>query len=380
MIGVLVAASLMASEVLALINGHPVTRADLKASLAEAVRRNYTDAQADLQDFEHAAVRDYLGRQVVQGKMTERHEPADSIYARVLADDFGQLDPNLRNRIQQQREIVYNIEKSALDALVDNRLFEAAARAKGMSPEALTAVLSRQVAPVTKRDIDFIKAYENSKQEISATVPPGEARLEAAIRAARAEQLRTALVDSARAHGLVASRLSPPRVAVSTAGASVVGPKSAPIQIVVFTDFECPYCRESEQTLKFIREKYGERVALYYLNFPLPSHPNARPAALAAMCAASQGQYTAYHDLLFSHQPDLAHADYAAWAVTAGLDRKKFEACLASGDPDHLVDENIREGIAAGVNGTPTFLVNGRLVTKNDVLLEVVAEEEATTR
>jgi len=244
MIAVLVAASMLASEVLAVINGHPITRADLKASLTEAVRQSYTDAQADLQDFEHAAVRDYLGRQVVQGKPTERHEPADSIYARVLTGDFDQLDPNLRNRIQQQREIVYNIEKSALDALVDKRLFEAAARSKGMSPEALTTALSRQVAPVTKRDIDFIKAYENSKQEISTTVPPGEARLEAAIRAARVEQIRAALVDSARAHGLVASRLSPPRVVVSTSGASVVGPKSAPIQIVVFTDFECPYCRE----------------------------------------------------------------------------------------------------------------------------------------
>jgi len=183
------------------------------------------------------------------------------------------------------------------------------------------------------------------------------------------------MIDSVRTHGLVGSRLSAPRVAVSTAGASIVGPATAPVRIVVFTDFECPYCLESERTLALLRQKYGDRIALYYLNFPLPSHPNARPAAVASECAATLGRYAPYHDALFAHQQDLAHAHYAAWAAAAGLDRAKFKACLASGDLDKRVDQDIREGIAAGVDGTPTFVINGRMVTKNEQLIEVVAEE-----
>src|SRR5262249_50104419 len=135
---------------------------------------------------------------------------------------------------------------------------------------------------------------------------------------------------------------------------------SAPVRIVVFTDFECPFCLESEPALREIREKYKDRVVTYFFNFPIPDHPNARPAAIAALCAAAQGRYAAYHDLLFSHQGDLKNADYAAWAESLGLDRRAFEACRASGDPGRRVDQDIREGIAAGVLQTPTFLVNGR--------------------
>ena len=138
--------------------------------------------------------------------------------------------------------------------------------------------------------------------------------------------------------------------------------------------------RRFEQTLSHLREQYGDRVAVYYLNYPLPNHVHARPAAIAAMCAAAQGRYDAYHHLLFSHQQDLAHADYAAWAAEAGLDRTAFENCQASGAPEQRVEQDIREGIAAGVGGTPTFLVNGRLVKDAESLANVVAEEAATLR
>ena len=380
MLALVVAATTLASEVLALVNGRPITRGQVEAALSEAARQNYHDAVADLRDYEHAAVRDFLGRQAVEREVSARHVPADSIYVRVMTSDFDHFDANLRNRIQQQRERVYTAERSALEDLIQQRLFEAAARAKGMSTEELTRSLTNQVAPVTKGDMDFIKAYERSKQEASVTVAPGEQRLAAAIRNARTERLRMALIDSVRARSQVGSRLAPPRVVVSTVGASRVGPESAPIRIVVFTDFECPYCFESEQTLAGIRQQYGDRVALYYLNYPLPDHRHAKPAAIAATCAAAQGKYAAYHDLLFAHQQELSRADYAAWAEAAGLDRAAFEACRASGEPDRRVDQDIREGIAAGVAATPTFLVNGRLVQNNEALLQVVAEEAAAPR
>lgn len=377
---VLTAAALgVAAEVLAVVNGKPVTRADLEAALHDPARQEYHDAQAELLDAEHAAVRDFLGRQAVE-RETSRGAAADSVYQRVIASDFDRFDPNLRNRIQQERERVFAAEQAALDAVIQQRLFEAAARAKGETPEQLMRALRSRVAPVTKRDLDFIKAYEASKDEATATVPPGEERLQVAIHDARLEQLRMAVIDSVRGRAKVQSRLAPPRMHVSTANASVVGPPSAPVHIVVFTDFECPYCFEAEQTLAQLRRQYDDRVALYYLNYPLPTHPHARPAAAAAMCAAAQGRYAAYHDFLFAHQQDLEHADYAAWAEAAGLDRAAFEACAASGEAERRVEDDIREGIAAGVGGTPTFVVNGRLVPDRDSLPRIVAEEVGAAR
>jgi len=374
---VVAAAASLTAGVLAIVNGQPITRADLERALRQDQQQAYHDAMEDLHDAEHSAVRDYLGRQAVERDARKQRTPPDSIYARVMAQDFDQFDPNLRHRIQQEREHVYEIERAALDDLIEKSLLEKAARDRGMTTEELTKSFASHVAPVTKQDIDFIKAYEASKQEASATVAPGEGRLEAAIRSARIEQMRMAVIDSVRAGEKVDSRLSPPRTVVSTAGASVVGSPKAPIQIVVFTDFECPFCLEMEQTLSRIRSRYGDRVVLFYFNFPLPTHQNARPAAIAALCAGAQGRYSAYHDLLFSHQQDLAHADYAGWAESAGLDRKAFEKCRLSGALDKRVDQDIREGIAAGVNGTPTFLVNGRLVPDGDNLEQVVAEEAA---
>src|SRR5690242_2582783 len=260
MIALVAAAAVLAADVLAIVNGQPITRAELARALSAVERQSYEDAAADLQDAEHAAVREYLGRQAVERESKLQRVAADSIYGRVLAADFDRFDANLRNRIQQQRERVFALEQGALERLVQQRLFAAAARARGTSAEELTRALAAGVAPATRSDLEFIKAYEASKQQISATVPPGEGRLAVAIHDARIEQLRMAVIDSVRGRTRVETRLAPPRVAVPAASATRIGSSAAAIRIVVFTDFECPYCLEGEQVLSQIRKQYGDRV------------------------------------------------------------------------------------------------------------------------
>jgi protein-disulfide isomerase len=367
---------LLAAEVLAVVNGKPITRQEVEAALTDRARQEYTQARDDLQDFEHAAVRDYLGRQALEAEAKRQKTTTDAIYEGVLAADFDKLDANLRNRIQQQRERIYNAERATLEELVRKRLLEDAAKAKGMTVEELNRSLENQAPPVTKADLDFIKAYETSKQSVSATVPPGEQRLAAAIRAARVEEMKSALI----AGGKVETRLEPPRVPVSTAGAPLAGSATAPVKVVVFTDFECPYCREAELTLRRLRQQYGDKLALCFRNYPLPNHLYARPAAIAAVCAGEQGKYFPMHELLFGHQQDLPHADYDAWAEQIGLDRAKFDACRASDQASKRVDQDIRDGVAAGVAGTPTFFVNGRLVNDDQALPGVIADEMAKAK
>lgn len=372
--------SMQPDEVLAAVNGIVIHRSDLVAALDERARQTYVDAADDLRDLEHSAVRDYLGRQTIAREVTETRTTADAIYDRVLAADYERFDPNLRNRIEQQRERIFTAERQSLDELIRKTLLAQAAKAKGMTVEELDRSLANQAPPVTKADVEFIKAYEANKQKASESAPPGEARLEAAIRAARVEQMKDALLAETRAHATLESHLAPPRVALSLADAPMAGSPSAPVRIVEFTDFECPYCKEAEATLKRIRQQYGDRVAVYFRNYPLPNHLYAMPSAIAAVCAAEQGRYLPYHDLLFEHQHELKSADYALWAEMAGLDRAKFETCRASSEPRKRVERDIREGVAAGVAGTPTFFVNGRAVRDDQALRAVVAEEVVAAR
>ena len=362
-------------EVLATVNGVAITRHDLQGALNERAKQEYLEALDDLRDLERTAARDAYGRKAIEAEAKAQHTTVDAVYTRALAEDYEQFDANLRNRIEQQRERIFNAERASLDELVQKKLFEQAAKSKGMTAEQLTRSLESQVAPVTKADVDFIKAYEYSKESAAKSLPPGEERLEAAIHAARVEQLRRAAMDSARAQASLQLKLAPPRVPLSLPDAPIYGSSSAPVSLVVFTDFECPYCRAAEEMLARLRQQYGDRLAIYYRNYPLPNHLYAKPSAIAAVCAAEQGKFAAYHDLLFAHQSDLPHADYAQWAETLGLDRAKFESCRASDEPWQRIERDLREGVAAGVGGTPAFFVNGRAVPNDTLLPAVIAEE-----
>ena len=353
---VLAVALLNPDEVLATVNGVAITRREVQAALRDAERRAYDDAADDLAEVEHTAVRDYVGRQCMAAQAKAQNTTLDAIYARELATDYAHFAPNYRNRIEQQRERIYNAERSALDDVINARLLEAKVT---------------DVAPVTQADIDFIIAYEKNKQKAAEGLPPGPQRLEAAIRAARQD----ALLNRVRSSATIELKLTPPRVDVSTANAPVIGKVDAPVKVVVFTDFECPYCKESEPALVRLKQKYGDKLAIFYRSYPLPNHLYAQPAAAAAICAGEQGKYFAMHDVLFAKQSELAHADYDAWATSLGVDRARFDQCIASTMPSKQIMSDIRDAVAAGVSGTPSFFVNGRLVRDLDHLSSVVAEE-----
>src|SRR5207237_8680819 len=133
-------------------------------------------------------------------------------------------------------------ERRSLDDGIRKTLLAQAAKAKGMTVEELERSLANQAPPVTKADVDFIRAYEASKQKASESAAPGEARLEAAIRAARVEQMKEALLAEARAHAAIESHLAPPRGTLSIADAPMAASPSAPLRIAHFADFACPVC------------------------------------------------------------------------------------------------------------------------------------------
>jgi len=140
------------------------------------------------------------------------------------------------------------------------------------------------------------------------------------------------------------------------------GPEDAPVTIVEFSDFQCPFCgRFHQQTYPRLRETYGDRIRFVYRDFPiLQLHPNALISAQAANCANEQGKYWEYHDLLLTNQDQSDRTALSNFAAQLELNMTAFDECLDSGRYEQEVNADTRAGSGYGVTGTPTFFINGR--------------------
>ena len=163
-------------------------------------------------------------------------------------------------------------------------------------------------------------------------------------------------------------------VAASADDDAVLGDPNAPVTLIEFSDFQCPFCRKFyKETLPQIKKEYilTGKAKLVYRDFPLVQiHPGATPAAEGAECAQDQGKFWEMHDAIFDEQEKLGSGtvqftadDVKKWAANIGLDTSKFNQCLDSGKYKQEVEKDLADGSAAGVNGTPATFVNGRLVS-----------------
>ena len=147
---------------------------------------------------------------------------------------------------------------------------------------------------------------------------------------------------------------------------AIKGKENAPVTMVEFSDYECPFCgRHFEQTYSQIIKEYVDtgKVKLVYRDFPLDFHPNAQKAAEAAECAGEQNKYWEMHDKLFENQQALGINNLKQYAKEIGLNTDKFNNCLDSGEMTSEVSKDIQDGQAVGISGTPGFIINGQLVS-----------------
>jgi protein-disulfide isomerase len=276
----------------------------------------------------------------------------------------AELEQRAANRLSRLRQEEYEIRKQALDELVDERLLDAEARKRGITrDELLRREVTARAEPASAATI--LSLYELNKQRF-ASVPKEQAL--AQIRQAlgqRAEaERRTAFEQELRERARVAVRLEPPRASVSLPdGAPATGPATLPVSIVEFTDYQCPYCHKAEATIERVLSQYQGKVRLVHMDFPLDGHPGALPAARAARCAAEQGKFWEFHRNLMTVPGMLDAADLDARAKKLGLENAAFDSCLASGRHDAAIRASVAEGDALGVNGTPAYFVNGRMLS-----------------
>ena len=259
-------------------------------------------------------------------------------------------------------QALYEARRGAIDELVGDLLVDMEAKATGLDRVAL---LKREIESkvVSPTELDVAAWYKANPQRVQgAPLDQVAAPIRAVLLQERTRTAQEHYLDGLKAKTTVAITLDPPRLKVAEAGRPARGPSGAPVEIIEFSDFQCPFCLQAHPTVAKVLSAYGDKVRFVYRHFPLPNHPNARQAAEAAACAADQGRFWPYHDRLFDNQSKLTDADLKQHASAIELDAAKFNVCVDTHQFAKTVDEDVEAGEEAGVSGTPAFFINGRVL------------------
>ena len=262
------------------------------------------------------------------------------------------------NEMQQRH--MHQLWLSFEDEL-SNRLLAREAKRRNTTLEALRKeeIDDKTQAPT---DAEVRAIYDRNAADIEVPYEQAAPIISRQMLAQAREETERAYVEKLRVAAKVTTTIpvpSLPRYDIDLGKAPVAGKSDAKVTIVEFSDFQCPYCREAHRVIGELQKLYPDDVRVVYRDFPLPQHPHARPAALAAECANEQEKFWPYHDKLFQDQNALASADLNRYAQEVGLKLDQFQACLADGRAERGVKDDEEAARRLGVQGTPAMFVNG---------------------
>ncbi len=270
-----------------------------------------------------------------------------------------ELDDSLDEDTRKQ---LFKMKEGALEALIIKRIASAEAKKVGKNEDDwIKDQIETKNPPATEAEA---KAYFDSHPD---QMPPGmgfdqlKEKLIPFITNQKRRDAALKLFEDLKQANKVEVLLEEPETPVKVVEAKgpSKGPATAPITIVEFSDFQCPFCSRVEPTVNRVLADYAGKVRFVFRDYPLPFHEFAQKAAEASHCAEDQGKYWEFHDAMFAHQDQLAVDALKKLAKDSGLDDKKFGECLDTSSKKELVASNAAAGSAVGVNGTPAFFVNG---------------------
>ncbi|WP_141593804.1 MULTISPECIES: thioredoxin domain-containing protein [unclassified Myxococcus] len=303
-----------------------------------------------------------------QGKFWEYH---DKLFANQKAMDRASLE-------KYAQELGLNVAK--FKAALDSGKFKAKVEADMAAGNALGAN-GTPTFFINGREFVGAQPFEAFKRVIDEEIGKADKLLAAGTKPEElyaklnAENVANAPTAPAAAPGAPAE---PPVQKVDVGNAPVKGDKNAPVTIVAFSDFECPFCSRVVPTLKQLEDQYGGKIKVAFKNQPLPFHANAKLAAAAALAANEQGKFWEYHDKLFANQRALDRASLEKYAQELGLNVDKFKAALDQGKFNAQIEADMAQASSVGASGTPTFFINGRTLVGAqpvDAFKRVIDEE-----
>jgi protein-disulfide isomerase len=271
-----------------------------------------------------------------------------------------EVDRRAAGKLQRLRNEEYDARRQALDEMIVERLLQKEAAERGITQDALLkAEVDAKVTPPTAGDVKTI--YEQNRaaagsRTLAELAPVIERSLREHRLAERAAQFR----DELKAKTGVKVTLDAPRAAVAVpADAPALGPAGAPVTIVEYLDYQCPFCHRAQGVVDEVLNRYPGKIRFVHRDFLL-GKPRSLPAARAARCAGEQGKFWEYHRDLLLSSGDMGDEDLRTRAAAMGLDAGKFSACVASDRFDADIKRSTESGNALGIDATPTFFINGR--------------------
>lgn len=257
---------------------------------------------------------------------------------------------------------IYQIKRSVLDNLVEQKMLEVAAKKAGVSVD--DYLKSEVDAKVTEpSEADLKEMYEARKNKDTPAFEVVKPQIVAYIKRTRQAQIEQDMYEKIRKDSNVVIKLEPPRVKIDISGQPSMGPESAPVTLIEVSDYQCPFCKRIQPTLDQVMQTYQGKIRRVFLDFPLSFHADSPKAHEAAHCAGEQDKYFEMYHRIFGNQASIKVPDLKKYAQEINLDMSKFEQCLDSGKFTAQVQKNMSIGAASGVSGTPAFFINGVMLS-----------------
>ncbi|HEX8069803.1 MAG TPA: thioredoxin domain-containing protein [Pyrinomonadaceae bacterium] len=273
-----------------------------------------------------------------------------------------EVDASIVSQLLPLQQQIYALRKAALDNLILTVLLEEEARKRGVPVEELRRQLTAGKVEVSPSEVE--KEYLDNIAVFGAMSPEeAKERIRLAFESNARMQLYREALAKLKEGARVELKLEEPRLPplAKDDAAPSRGVKAAAVTIIEFSDFQCPFCRDSQGVIRQVLQAYQNDIRLVFRHLPLATHPEAFSAAQAAVCAGEQGLFWPYHDALFAAET-LSPDTFSQIAADVGLNLPAFKTCLNSEASRMAVLKDVREAKRLGITGTPAFIINDRLV------------------
>jgi protein-disulfide isomerase len=281
---------------------------------------------------------------------------------------MGQLEAPLVTQLFEHKREMYRLKREKLDDMIVEALLQQEAAARKIAVQQLVndEVVSKGV-PVSEAEVDQYYLENRAKlAEWKGSLDELRNRIRSALQQQQTYQKVIEYARSLESKYPVADYLEEPvspYAVLNVEGSPVAGPEDAAVTVFEFSDYECPSCRQAHEVVKKVRAHFGQRIRWVFKDYPLKMHEHAREAAEGARCAGDQGKFWEFQDLLYGSKEALTRDHILKLAKDLGLSMELFGPCFDGGKHKDAVEKDLAEAKKAGLDRTPSFLINGRLVT-----------------
>ncbi len=287
-------------------------------------------------------------------------EPPAVLNGQAITEE--EMNKLAKNRMMKVMSQMYDIQRDAIDQIIDERLLEAEAKKQGKTIQDLIKSVQSKAAAVTEDEAKMM--YEMQKKSFGdQTFDQVKTRLMSQMEAQKKQAAVGEFIESLRTKADIKVNLSRPRAEVSVDDDPSKGPKTAPVTLIEFTEYQCPFCKKARPTIDKILSEYGDKVHYVLRDFPLSFHKQAKGSANAAQCAGEQGKYWEYSSQLWDSQGQHTDAKLVEIGESIKLDMTKFNSCVKSQKYFAEIDKDMDDGGKVGVSGTPAYFINGMFLS-----------------